>query len=170
MTRDDVSAAPRGESGGENGAGKGGDRPTDGRCAHVRDDGSRCGTTFGLCDCHGKCFSHAPCRADELREAQRRGGISAHRADGSLDADDLPPLRGPRDAEAWLAALATARVEGRITTSLSAEVRKVLKAWLDAHDAGRVSDRLDALTDALAKWRETGDPSPVLELVEGGGS
>lgn len=28
------------------------------------------------------------------------------------------------------------------------------------------TDRLEAMQDALAEWRETGDPGPVLELVE----
>lgn len=141
------------------------------RCEGSKADGSPCGAPPEFVDPEtGLCPSHDPANREKLVEAGKRGAEATKRrfAGGGLDPDDLPALDGPRDAEAWLAALAEGVVAGRVSKSLASEARKILKAWLDAHERGAVSDRLDELTTALDRWRETGDPAPVFEVIDGG--
>jgi site-specific recombinase len=65
-----------------------------------------------------------------------------------------------------LEAVVRAVATGKLGHNEGKAVVRGIREWLRAHEAGAVTDRLDALLDALAEWRETGDPAPVLELVE----
>lgn len=116
----------------------------------------------------GWCPSHRPGNRERLREAARKGGLALarkHRGRG-LDEDELPELHTPQDAARFLEAVVRAVATGKLGHNEGKAVVRGIREWLRAHEAGAVTDRLDALLDALAEWRETGDPAPVLELVE----
>lgn len=145
--------------------------PPERRCDGTKADGSSCGAPPNLIDPEtGCCPAHGPDGREKMREIARKGAEATKRRwrDGGLDADELPPLDGPRAAEHWLEVTGRAVATGRLGHREGRTIVSAVKEWLSAHDAGRVSQRLEALMDALAKWRETGDAEPVLRLVEGG--
>ena len=142
------------------------------QCAHVKGDGERCGVTFGLSDA-GLCYNHDPERAEARQEAKSRGGKATakkQRKGTGLDMDELPPLVSHEAAETWTDVIGRAAATGRLSSSAANAALRAVKEWRESHDAGAVSERLDALTAAMRKWRKTGDPAPVLELVKGGES
>lgn len=136
-------------------------------CGFEKEDGDTCRTEFGLCSCHGECFSHAPCRKEAREAARQKGGHNAARA-GPLQADDLPPLHSAEAAEVWCDVVGRAAATKRINADAANAALRAVREWRQARETGEMSDRLEALTDALARWRETGDPEPVLDLVDGG--
>lgn len=143
------------------------------RCRHEREDGTRCGTSFGLCPECGRCWNHCEHREEERTEAARRGAKRSHevqRRGKGLELHELPPLTSHAAAEAWTDAIGRAAATGRLSAAAANAALRAVKEWRESRSSGAVSDRLDALTDALAEWRKTGDPKPVLELVEGGDS
>lgn len=142
------------------------------RCGFEKDDGDTCGTGIGLCGECGRCRNHCDyaraCRYSEheVVESRKRGGAASAKK-GPLRDADLPPLVDHDAAETWTDAIGRAAATGRIGANAANAALRAVKEWREAHDAGRLSDRLEALTDALAEWRKTGDPEPVLELVDG---
>lgn len=139
-----------------------------GACKGVRADGAPCRTPERFVDpATGFCPSHAPGAAERLSEAGKKGAeATARKWKGkALDDDDLPPLVDHDAAEAWLEAAGRAVATGNLGHNAGATVIRSVREWIRAHEAGSVSDRLDALMGALAEWRETGDAAPVLELV-----
>lgn len=136
-------------------------------CGFEKEDGDTCGVSFGLCDCHGECFSHSPCREEDRREARSRGGVATARGAG-IRTDELPPLTSASAAEHWCDVVGRAAVTDRLSAEAANAALRAVKEWRQARETGEVTDRLEALQDALAQWRKTGDPEPVLELVDGG--
>lgn len=144
------------------------------RCKGVKASGEPCGAPPKLVDPEtGYCPSHGPDAADKLAEYGRKGGETTarrHHGKGELVDEDLPPLVDHEAAETWTDRIGRAAATGKLSSSAAQAALRAVREWREARDAGRVSDRLEALTDALAEWRETGDPEPVLELVDGGES
>lgn len=130
---------------------------------------------FGLCSSCGHCRAHCDYRSecdydeDEVRESRAAGGHATARA-GSLQTEELPPLDSAAAAEVWCDVVGRAAATDRIGADAANAALRAVKEWRQAREAGKVSDRLNALTDALDQWRETGDPAPVLKLVDGGES
>lgn len=118
----------------------------------------------------GLCPSHSEGASERLSEAGRKGAeATARKLKGkALDEGELPPLDSAHAAETWCDTVGRAVVTGRIGHNQGQAALRAVREWRESHDAGRLSDRLEALTDALSEWRKTGDPSPVLELVDGG--
>lgn len=142
------------------------------RCAKRAADGSRCKAPPNLVNpSTNLCPAHSPGAAERLREAGRRGGAAQARKikPTGLEEDELPPLDSPQAAERWLEAVGRAVATGRLSQGAGRTVVSSVRAWLKAHESGHVSERLEKLMDALASWRKTGDPEPVLKLVDGGG-
>lgn len=146
--------------------------PPERRCSATRDDGEPCRAPSQFVDPRtGLCWTHSEEGRELVREAARRGGqATARRNGGGLHEDELPELHTPQDAARFLEAVVRAVTTGRLGHHEAKAAVRGVREWLRAHEAGEVTDRLDDLMDALAQWRETGDPAPVLELVEGGGS
>lgn len=144
------------------------------RCQATTSEGSPCGAPPKLVDSEtGLCPSHDPDNREALREAARKGAAAskAQRSQGrsrGLDPSELPPLEDPAAAEVWCDRVGRAVVTGRLTHNQGKAALRAVREWRESHETGRVSERLDELTEALAEWRRTGDPSPVLEIVEGG--
>lgn len=137
-------------------------------CNATRDDGEPC--TSPIVGEDGRCPAHREGARERLREAGRKGAKATARrfSGGGLEDADLPPLVDADAAEVWCDVVGRAAVTGRIGHNEAKAALKAVREWRESHEAGKVSDRLDALTDALARWRETGDPEPVLAVVEGG--
>lgn len=142
-------------------------------CGVPTDGGGTCGVRFGLCDCHGMCFAHAPCKAEKRKKAQRAGAAATNnkkRKGDGLTTTELPPLESHEAAETWTDAIGRAAATGRLSAPAAQAALRAVREWRESHDAGAVSEQFEELMDALAEWRETGDQSAVLELVDGGES
>lgn len=141
-------------------------------CKGTKGDGSPCAVPPKLVDPEtGYCPSHGPDAAEKLSEYGRKGGETTarrHHGQGGLTPDDLPPLVDHKAAEAWTDAIGRAVATEELSGAAGNAALRAVQTFLSAREAGQVSDRLDALMDALETWRETGDETPVLELVEGG--
>lgn len=144
------------------------------RCKETNADGSPCGALPSFVDPEtGYCRSHDPEKRDELRKQASKGGETTarrHHGKGGLTTDDLPPLTDHEAAELWTDAIGRAAATDRLSAAAANACLRAVQTFLSAREAGQVSDRLEALTDALAAWRKTGDPEPVLQLVEEGAS
>lgn len=145
------------------------------RCRHPKEsNGAPCPTSIGLCSNCGYCLTHCDygpeCDYDEeeVRAARAQGGKAKARKQKSdgLHTDELPPLRSPQAAEDWCDAVGRAVVTGRVGHNEANAALRAVREWRESHEAGEVSERLEKLMDALAEWRKTGDPEPVMELVE----
>jgi hypothetical protein len=140
-------------------------------CAGTNRRGEPCRSRVVRAD--GYCLRHSPDPAAIAlaAAASLRGGATTRMARASqkrLHDDELPPLDSPEAAEEWCAIMARAVATGRITAHAGNAAMRAVGQFLVAHDAGRQAAKLKAITDALGEWRRTGNPKPVLKLVEGG--
>jgi len=145
------------------------DAMTRDQCQHVKDDGERCGVTFGLSD-EGLCIHHDPARRKLVERARSDGGRTTaekRRKRPKLHDSDLPPLTSHEAAEVWTDEIGRAAATGRMSAAHANAALRAVKEWREARESGKVSERLESLLDALAEWRKTGDPGPVLTLVKG---
>lgn len=143
------------------------------RCKATKADGEPCGAPETMVDPDtGYCPSHGPGASERLSKVGQKGGkATARRFKGkALDEGELPPLVDGEAAERWCDIVGRAVVTGRLSHNQGKAALRAVKEWRESHKSGAVSDRLDALMEALGEWRKTGDPEPVLELVEGGSS
>lgn len=140
-------------------------------CRETTADGTPCGAPPNVVDPDtGFCPAHGPDGRERMAEMARKGGEAAarRRADRGMGPDDLPPLVDHEAAETWCDVVGRAVADGTLGHNQGRTILRAVKEWRQSRDAGAQSDRLDALMDALAEWRQTGDPEPVLELVDGG--
>lgn len=135
-------------------------------CRGTTADGTPCESPIVGPD--GFCPAHGPDGRERMSEIGRKGAEASarKRRGGGLEPDALPPLDGHDAAETWCDVVGRAVVTGRIGHNEAKAALRAVREWRESRDAGAVSDRLDELTEALAEWRETGDPTQVLEVVE----
>jgi hypothetical protein len=122
------------------------------RCVHVKPDGSRCGTTWGLSPDNSLCFHHDPRRKRQRDEARRRGAETTnrrHRAPG-VDANGWD-LADFTDAQAWLHRIAKAVLSNAITHNQASAATRAVESWMKAFAGGDVADQLTATTQLLAE-------------------
>lgn len=104
-----------------------------------------------------------------MAERGRKGArATARKFHGGLSPGELPPLTSHAAAEIWTDRIGRAAACGTMPSTAAQAALRAVREWREAHESGAVSERLDGLLTALAEWRKTGDPSPVLKLVEGG--
>lgn len=135
-------------------------------CRGTRADGAPCRSPVVGPD--GYCPAHAEDGRERMAEIGRKGAeaTARRRAGGGLDPDELPPLESAEAAETWCDVIGRAVVTGRIGHNEGKAALRAVREWRESHEAGEVEERVDALMDALAEWRESGSPEPVLELIE----
>lgn len=147
----------------------------DQRCGAETNEGEPCRAPVALCSNCGRCRMHCAydegCDYDEeeVSASRSRGAQTTNaknRGDG-LAPHELPPLTSHEAAEKWCAVVGQAAATGRLSSSAANAVLRSVQTWMDARDEGRVSEKIEALEDALAEWRKTGSPEAVLEVVEG---
>lgn len=141
------------------------------RCKGTNAAGEPCRTP--VVKPNGWCRVHDPDPAAIARrkEASLRGAVKTNkgkRGAPGLENAELPPLDSPEAAERWLEVVARGVATKRLGSSEGRTVVQAVREFLRAHEAGRMSARLEALTEALSEWRRSGDPKSVLQLVEGG--
>lgn len=136
-------------------------------CRATNADGEPCESPVVGPD--GYCPAHRPDGGSEhMSELGKRGAESTAnklRSDG-IDPDELPDLDSPSAAETWCDVVGRAVVVGRIGHNEAKAALRAVREWRESHETGQLSDRLGALEEALAEWRETGDPTPVLEVID----
>lgn len=101
-----------------------------------------------------------------IMEAAAKGGKTAARNAKGLTPDDLPPLDSHTAAELWAERVGRAAALGTISSSSANAALRAVKLWIQAHESGEVSGKLDALEKAMMEWRRTGDPKPVQNLLD----
>lgn len=147
--------------------------PSERNCRHVKADGTRCQAPSQFVNPETSvCWTHSEEGQEKAREAARKGGeATARKLRGkALQEGELPPLTDAGAAETWCDIVGRAVVTGRLSHNQAQAALRAVREWRESHETSEVSDRLDALMDALQAWRETGDPQPVLQLVDGGES
>jgi len=141
----------------------------DGTCQGTRLDGSPCEAPDRLVDDEtGFCPAHSPGGRERLSEAGKKGAAAtAKKLRGQgLDPDDLPPLVSHEAAEVWEDRIGRAAATGRIPASAAQAGLRAVREWRETREAGKVSAKLEALDKAMQRWRETGDPKAVMDLLE----
>lgn len=100
------------------------------------------------------------------RDLGRKGGYASGTGQEGLDPEELPELETFQDAKLWLEAIGRATATGRLKDRSAQAAIRAVEAWLKAEDDRLEAEQLNNLMSALAEWKKTGDPDPVLELVE----
>ena len=124
------------------------------RCRAKNAEGKPCRAPEGMVDSITRyCPAHRPGATARLREAGRKGAkVSTrlrHKAAG-LSSDDLPPLRSPQDAEAWLERIGRAVATGELVNRDADAATRAVREWLRAHEAGTVTEQVDELRRKVA--------------------
>lgn len=133
------------------------------RCGAPKNDGQPCGVTFGLCECHGRCFTHAPCREAERDAARRRGADRTNRPDGSLPPGEVPPPpENLRDAVVWAAWASHAVATGDLDTARANSTARLLKEFRNALERGEARAGFE---ETRRKLEELHGDGPDLEAA-----
>lgn len=138
-------------------------------CEATTAEGEPCGAPSAFVDPEtGRCPAHSEDGSEEMRERGRRGAEATARRHHrrGMETPAGWTLDSYEDAERWLELCVRGALSGKIDHKQVRAAVKAIEAWMRARDEGEVAGRLDDLADALAEWRRTGDPAPVLELVE----
>lgn len=126
-------------------------------CGAEKDGGGTCSTTFGLCDCHGECFAHSPCREEERQKARSRGGHATAAGEGSVPPGDVPPApQTLGDAVRWAAWASRAVVAGDVDTARANAAARLLKEFRQALERSESREALEKVEELRAKI-ESGD-------------
>ena len=135
-------------------------------CGHVKDDGSTCGTAFGLCDGCGRCWSHCDHRAEERAAAKSKGGQATARkhaakrhGDGTRTVNpDALPFDGPPatidEVHAWLGWVSYAALVGVVDKDTAGKVAYALDKCRIAMERG---EKMDARLKALERSMKARD-------------
>ena len=120
------------------------------RCKAMNAKGKPCRSPYTLVGPDGLCPAHRPGGQQRARENGKQG---ARRLRRQLLHDDLPPLRTPKDAEVWLERIGRAVATGVLSASKGQVATSTVRAWLQAHEAGAVTDRLEELRATVAELK-----------------
>lgn len=133
-------------------------------CGTTKDSGEPCGVSFGLCSCHGRCFSHAPCREDEREKARQRGGFATARKNGHLRPGEVPPEpRTMQDVVLWYAWSIRAVVVGDLDATKGNTLKGLLKGLRNALEAMESREKLEEIRREIVE--AAGVDVPELEAL-----
>lgn len=123
------------------------------KCGAEKDSGERCQSDIGLCDCHGQCFFHAPCREEDRAEAVSKGGqATAAKARKAVPLD--LPLDTLEDAKRWLHRAAVLVVNGDIRPQQCFAICRAISTWLDADERQVEVEEVAELREMIEELRE----------------
>ena len=131
------------------------------RCAGTNAAGEPCKSTIIQKD--GFCSAHGPDGLNAMRERGKKGA-RALRTPG-LKEGELGPLDNPDDAARWLRISGEAVATGRLTHQSCAALVRTVEGFLKAHDAGKVTRQLAALTDAAKDYERSGDVEAFMKRI-----
>ena len=131
------------------------------RCAGTNKAGEPCGSKVVGPD--GFCVAH---RAGGIERMRRIGAKGARaRANPMPKEGELGPLDNPDDAARWLRISGEAVATGRLTHQTCAALVRTVEGFLKAHDAGKVTRQLAALTDAAKDYERSGDVEAFMKRI-----
>lgn len=137
-------------------------------CEHPKvSDGQPCQNTMGLCPKCGHCIAHCEHRADELKEAQRRGGRTTARKRGDSERVALPdeapaPPETLEDSLHWIAWAAYAVATGTLDTARANTIAKLMSEFRKHIEKSESREALEEIRRQVAEL--TGDV-PELEAL-----
>ena len=99
-----------------------------------------------------------------MKRLATKGALASRKS--GLDPDDLPTLDGPQTAALWLDRVGRAVATGKLDHREGTAVVRAVEAFLRAHDAGKVTDDLARMREALKAWTKTGDTGAILEVLK----
>lgn len=120
------------------------------RCRATNAAGDPCKAPYTLVGGDGYCAMHRPGEAQENRRRRRQGG---RKSKGALLLDDLPALQTPQDAERWLEVVGRAVATGVLPASKGQVAASCVRAWLSAHEQGKVSDQVEDLRQKVEELK-----------------
>ena len=112
------------------------------RCRATNARGEPCRAPYTLVGGDGYCAMHRPGAEQENRRRRRQGG---RKSKGALLLSDLPELKSPTDAETWLETIGRAVATGVLSASAGQVATSAVRAWLSAHEQGRVAEQVEEL-------------------------
>lgn len=132
-------------------------------CGAPKTDGEPCASRIIVCEKHGACFRHDPCRAEESRAAAAAGGraTAVRRGRSPGKANDVRtvdpaalPFDGPpttiEQVHAWLAWVAYAGLVGVVDRDTAGKVAYALDKCRIAMERGeKMDDRLKRIEQRL---------------------
>ncbi len=124
------------------------------RCRATKDAGEPCGASPQLIGEDGFCPAHRPGARERLSEAGRKGAEALRDKYRRKNVQaDTWALETPADAQEWLKQIGMAVLAGKITHGQADATTRAVRAWLLAHDAGTISDRLKELRAMVAELK-----------------
>lgn len=159
----DQTSSRRRDAGDEPGSGD----ATDGTCGAEKKNGESCETDFGLCGCHGMCWAHAPCRENDRKWAQQKGGHATaqtrRRKKRRLAAlEEIPePPETMEDAAQWASWAIAAVTVGRIDARTCREISTAVTAFRKALEKAESRKELEELKDELRALAARGELKAV---------
>ena len=120
------------------------------RCRAVNMKGEPCKAPYTLVGGDGYCAMPRPGDAQENRRRRRQGG---RKSKGALLLNDLPPLSTPQDAEVWLEKIGRGVATDTLSASKGATAASCVRAWLSAHEQGKVSDQVEDLRQKVEELK-----------------
>ncbi len=124
------------------------------QCQGTKADGTPCSSPFVGAD--GFCGAHGPGASERMRQRGIAGGrATAEKFRRVFDADRLPRLTTPEDAQVWLEAIARAVGAQQLTDRQANAMTKALETWLKSRSAldAEQAEKLRTLLDELKKRR-----------------
>ena len=67
--------------------------------------------------------------------------------------NDLPPLSTPQDAEIWLEKIGRGVATGTLSASKGATAASCVRAWLSAHEQGKVTEQVADLRQQVEELK-----------------
>lgn len=118
------------------------------QCKWLRDGKKQCGA---MAIRGGQyCFMHSPSTSKKRARARRDGGLARKQSINLSDQDIV--LESPQDIQKLVQMSINAILQGKMTASNPANTIGFLsRCWLDAHQQGLISDRLNELEAVIKK-------------------
>ena len=120
------------------------------RCRATNAKGEPCRSPHTLVGPDGLCPAHRPGGEQVNRRRARQG---ARRTKKALLLDDLPPLQTPVDAEVWLEKIGRGVATGTLSASKGATAASCVRAWLQAHEQGKVTEQVEDLRQKVEELK-----------------
>lgn len=121
---------------------------------------------WSVCDEHGKCYSHDPCREQERAKARSRGGHATAKRRSEDDdpcvgiGEAPPPPEDLEDVTAWSAWATVMVATGRLGNSRARTIATLLDLFRKAKERGeskaKLEETIQRLEDAVERSSGTG--------------
>lgn len=137
-------------------------------CGTETKAGSPC-ESWVVCNEHGRCYTHDPCRAEERKRSRSRGGHAAAQKDDDADrsaalGETPPPPENLEDAAAWCAWTVHLCATGRLGNTRARSIAKLLDTFRRCVERGDAKADLEEFKERLLEAARGAEPR--MEVVE----